>query len=226
MAIETDAILTEASTLLMDEARTRWSETELLGHLNSGQLELVSLKPEANTVVAAVQLAAGTRQALPSGGIQFLRLNRNMGTDGATPGKGIRIADMDAMNADNPDWHNDTADSVTVHYLFAEDDPKAFYVWPPQPAASQGHVEEVYSKAPVDAVIGGGNNISLADEYRQALLYWILHKAYAKNNAVMANQQRSTANLQSFFMELGLKDRAEAVHDPSGKAQRKQAVMS
>ncbi len=73
------AIMATASGFLHDEGYDRWTEEWLFSGVNHGQREICALKPDANLVSGAVQLAAGTYQSLPAGGLVLLRISHNMG---------------------------------------------------------------------------------------------------------------------------------------------------
>jgi len=85
-------IISKAATQLIDISGVRWTRAELLGWLNDGLRQIVVMQPNASATRSAVQLAAGTRQTLPSGGWMLLSVYRNMGTTGTTPGRAVRIS--------------------------------------------------------------------------------------------------------------------------------------
>lgn len=215
-------IIDEAATILFDKTKVRWPESDLLAYMNAGQYQVVCLKPEANIINASVAATAGdTKQSIPADGVQFMRLNRNMGGDGSTPGKAIRTVSMDELDAENPDWHTDTAADDALHYAFRESDPKHYYVWP-KPTVGRQH-ELVYSAAPVKvATVGAVINID--DIYRNALVNWTLYMAYRKNNSVAGNSGRAQEANNAFYRSLGLKEKAEDRYDPNAMAEAARGV--
>lgn len=155
MAIASQSIIDRAEIILQDTTNVRWSESELIGWLNDGQREIVLLRPSANTINSAVQLVAGTKQSLPAGGLQLVKITRNMGTTGTDAGNMISSALQMDMDAVNPNWHSEAAKAIVKNYIYDERDPRVFYVYPQQPSSSRGYVEMVYSKPPVNVSTTG-----------------------------------------------------------------------
>lgn len=199
------SIVDKAEATLFDDANVRWAETELLGHLNDGQRELVAIKPDANPVNAVLQLVAGTRQALPAPGTQLFKVVRNMGLDGATPGRVITPISMETLDRMRPDWHTDTADAQAQHYMEDPRDASTFYVYPPQPEAP-GQVEVVYAATPTDVAIGAP--ISVDDIYATALYYFIMARAHSKETPG-ADVGKAAGYYNLFLGVLGLTSKGE-----------------
>ncbi len=202
--ITAQSIIDKAEATLFDDTNVRWSVSELLGHLNDGQRELVAIKPDANSVNAVLTLVEGTKQSVP--GVQLLKVVRNMGLDGATPGRAITPASMETLDRMRPDWHADTANNEVRHYLFDPRDPKTFYVTPPQPS-TPGKIEAVYSATPVD-VAAIGNAITIDDIYATALYYFVLARAHSKETPG-ADVGKAAGYYNLFMGVLGLKAKGE-----------------
>ena len=126
--------------LLSDASNVRWPEATLLKYLSDAQRLIVTVKPDTNPSHDTFELVAGTKQSIPDGRFRILRVARNMGTDGATAGRHIGMTDFDALNAADPDWHSATAAEVVQNAALDPDDPKTFWVYPPQPTAGQGRL--------------------------------------------------------------------------------------
>ena len=149
-------ILARIKDILQDTTSVRWPEAELLRYINDAQREIVNYRPESSATTANVQLVAGTKQSLPSGGLRLIKVTRNMSdtSGGATGKRAIRIVNVDILNTQEPDWNDptvsgDAAHGTTVkHYIFDEDDPKNFYVYPG--VSGNAYVEVVYSASPTD----------------------------------------------------------------------------
>jgi len=235
--VASKTIIDRASKLLLDETNVRWSTTELLDWLNSGQNEIVILKPDTHVTVVEYQLVAGTKQSIPDGtsdfqdssdatvdaGIVLLDIVRNMGTDGETPGRAIQIVDREIMDSMNPDWHGDTASAQVLYYMFNNDAPKIFYVYPQQPSSDQGYVEVQYSSkpTPVDSY-AVDSYIDLDDVYENVLLDYILYRGFAKDNSQESNA-KAAAYYSQFRAALSGKDQMEEVIDPNIPIQVKSA---
>ncbi|MES2320008.1 MAG: DUF6682 family protein [Pseudomonadota bacterium] len=214
--ITTASIIASAATLLQDETNIRWPQAELLKWLNDGQREIVSYKPNTSVRNVAVQLVAGTKQTLPADGISLIDIVRNMGSNGATPGRSVRIVMREILDAQIPDWHTATAAAAAKHYIYSLLDQKTFYVYPPQPSSAQGYVELVYSAAPTDALLSGA--ITVDDIYQTVLLDYILFRAYGKDIEYAADVARSQSYQQSYLATLTGKAKGEAAINPNANA--------
>lgn len=206
------SVLSRVAVLLQDPTNIRWPQSELVDWLNDGQREVVLLKPNAFVKNVSVQLAAGTKQALPADGLSLVDMPRNMGTDGNTPGVVVRATSREILDAVIPTWHSTAASATAKHFCYTPLDPKTFYVFPPQPASARGYVEIIYAAAPADASLGG--TITLDDIYVTALVAYILYRAYSKDAEFAANAQLATAYYAQFTALLQGKATAEAATNP------------
>lgn len=206
-------ITSRAQRILQDNTGIRWPDKELVDYLNDAQKQIVLYRPDAYAQNEAISLDDGSKQKIPSSGIRFLRAIRNMGADGATPGKAVREAYRDALDNEVPDWHTDTQEGATIrHYLFDDVDPTRFYVYPvpDNTSTTQVHLEIVYSSNPADidaANLGNKDSteeLDLGDHYINPVLDWVLYRAYSKDASYAANGQRANHHLQSFANELNV----------------------
>lgn len=211
------SLITRAATLIQDATAVRWPRTELLDWLNDGQREVVLLKPEASVTNAATVLTASTtRQTLPSTGIQLIDITRNMGAGGATPGQAIRLVSREVLDAQVNTWHSDANSGGYIkHYTYDPRDPRVFYVYPKAPA-SAWYVELVYSSSPTDTTDGGSPSaIGVDDTYANALLDYMLYRAYSKDAEYAQNAQLAVAHYSAFQNSLGVKSQNDMSHNPN-----------
>ena len=208
-------LLGRASKLLQDNTNRRWPLNELLGWLVDGEREVVLHKPEAYTKNQTMQLSPGTRQEVPPGGMVFIRLVRNMGANGSTPGRAVTAIDMGTLDTQTPYWHTEVPHGEIEHYMADERDPQRFYVTPPQPSPAE-HAEIVFSSAPPDVAPmtqteweSSTATISLPDIYMNPLLDYVLYRAYSKNSD-SSDPNRAMAYYQSFLNALGIKGQSDA----------------
>lgn len=171
------AIISKASIQLIDPTNVRWTQSELLGWLNSGQRQIAQVDPSAANSVAVVKLVAGARQTLPANGFMFFEAFRNMGTDGLTPGRTVRIATRETLDAYNRDWYSAAQSAVTQSYIFNSIDNKAYYVYPPSDGTN--YLEINYAATPSDVALT--DPIGLPDIYENALLDYVLFRAFSKD---------------------------------------------
>ena len=209
MTVALDDIVNNAQIILHDTGGDRWDSTELDEWGSYGQTAVVIRKPDAYVKNEAFILVAGTRQSID--GLVLIDINRNMGTDGSTPGAIITEVEKKVMDAIDPDWHTASASATAQHWMHDRRDPKKFWVYPQQPASSFGYVDAIWSAAPPE--ISAGDNISIDDIYRDVLLDYILFRAYSKDAAIQPNAQaRATAHGQMFLDALGSKETIEELY--------------
>lgn len=214
--ITANSIIKKAQIILQDTTGVRWPDEELLGWLNDGQREVAILKPNAHVKNIAVRLAAGTKQTLPFDGVQLIDLVRNLGVDGQTPGRAVRIVLREILDAQVTHWHTAAASAEAKHYVYSLLDPKNFYVYPPQPAAGQGYVEIVYGASPADASLSGP--ITLDDIYQNLLVDYVLYRAYSKDTEYAADQNRAATCQNAYLAALTGKARVEVGTNPNSMA--------
>ncbi len=213
MSTATAAILTNVSSLLQDVAQTRWTPTQLLTWLNEGQREVLLYKANAYVRNTVVSLIAGTKQALPSDGTYLIDIVRNMGTDGISPTRPVRIVSREVLDTQIPDWHNPTrAAALVKNYVYNRENPTVFYVNPPQPVSNNGYVELVYGAIPADATAMG--NITLDDIYSIPLTNYVMYRAWSQDAEWANNQLLAMAYYGRFVGLLTAKTASEEVADP------------
>jgi hypothetical protein len=221
------AILAKVDTILVDTAKTRWPDVEKLEYLNDGQRQLVLYKPDAFVINDVYKLVAGTKQSIPDGtnafqnltpatlqeGIALVKVVRNMGTNGTTPGAAITPIGTKFFDEYNPDWHSETQTAAVKNYFFDDSDPTRFYVTPPN--NNTGYVEVAYSAVP-DSVATVETAITLRDVYQDALRDYILYRCYAKDAAFSAlNYSRAVDYYNLFVTFLGRMDLVRKVISPN-----------
>jgi len=215
-SIFASTILDKVQTILQDTTGLQWSSDELLGYLSDGQREVLIYKPNSYVVNAAIQLVSGTKQTLPDDGIQLIDIVRNMGSDGKTPGRVVRIATREVLDAAVPTWHSATANAVCRHYLYNPLNPKQFYVYPPQPSTGMGYVEIVYTATPAD-LLSDVETIALDDVYQNQLIDYVLYRAYSKQSDG-GDVTLAAAHYTAFTTSLTGKTQGESIVNPNAAA--------
>lgn len=203
------SIVDRARRILQDTTAggTRWLDAEMLDWINDAQREIVLLKPNSYSAVEDLTLITGTKQVLPAEGLLLLTVVRNVS------GKAVRRVDRNILDSENPDWHTATPSAVVEHYIFDEDSPETFWVYPPQ-SGTPGSVEVIYSKAPAD--LGSlAATITLNDIYMNVILDYILYRAYSKDTDYAGNQTRAANHYNGFNNSLGVKSQQEMTSSPN-----------
>jgi hypothetical protein len=227
MSIAASSILTAAGRILQDEAARRWTLPELTGWLNEAVKAVVLAKPSAASVTIALALDTGTLQTIGPDYVALLRIVRNLrSTD--TPrvgGRVIRPTTRLSLDTSAPYWH-DPADTPYARevrqYLFDEEDPRSFYVYPGNDGT--GAVEAVVAELPALVVASGdagaigsyGQTIGLDDVYFGPLLDYTLWRAFSKDDPSV-NMGRASAHYQAFATAVGLKTQVEAANSPNAR---------
>jgi len=213
--ITAGAIIDKAEIIIQDATNIRWPQAELLGWLNDGQREVVLHKPSASVLNASVALATGTtKQTIPAAGVQLIDVVRNMGAAGSTPGAAVRIVSREVLDAQLPTWHADAnAGGDIKHYMFDPRDPKTFYVYPKAPATAW-YVELIYSASPTDCA-SIASTIALDDIYANALMNYVLYRAYSKDSTYAQNANLAGSAYQLFMGAITGKAATEQGSNPN-----------
>lgn len=210
------AIISDMRTLTHDSTVPyRISDADFLKKLNNAQRFIVMHVPKANVSNSPWQLVAGVVQSIPTGGIELVSVDFNMGTDGLTQGNPIRIVAIEELNGLKPDWPTATASATVQLYMFNEKDPTHFYVYPPQPAASMGYVQGPYSTSPTD-IATVSTAITLSDIFASPIKKYALFETYALETDALALQQ-ALSYYNACVTEIGRKDLVMKSYNPNRK---------
>ena len=212
-------ILARVEATLQDTANVRWTEAELLNYINDAQREIVNIQPGATATHSNVQLVTGTKQSIPTDGLKLISVLRNMSStiNAATGGRAIRLVSWDILDTQDPDWHNPTVTgdathgTTPKHYLFDENDPLNFYVYPG--VAGNAYVEPVYSQRPTD-LSAASSTIAVPDNYSNAIIDYCLFKAFMKDAEFAGNGQRAGLHYQTFAVSVQGKAQIDAFIKP------------
>lgn len=201
-------LIDTAGIILQDTSQVRFPQAELMTFLNDAQREIVLHRPDARTVNGNMTCVAGSKQSIPATGLRLIDVVRN------DSGRAITQIDRKILDETLPDWHNTAADATKKieHFVYDPADPKNFYVYPNATASMD--IEIIYSTAPADLTYSSTQVITLDDIYANAILDYMLYRAYQKDSEYAGNADRSMMHYQSFANALGIKSRADAAIDP------------
>ena len=196
-------IIDQAEQILMDSSNDKYSAADLLGWLNMGQRAIVREKPTAYPVRAAVSTTAGLWSTLPAASFLLLGVTMNMGTTGTTPGAPITLVERKWIDAVLPTWTTVTASTTTEHVIYDPDvNPLEFSVYPQ--ATGTAKIEIITADRPADILITA--SILIGDEYAEALLDYVLFRAFSRDADYVENSQRAIAHWQNYLMVVGKLD--------------------
>lgn len=219
---------------------TRWTERELVDWLNDGQRVIARYLPAACARVDALKLRAGTKQSLetilaasvlpgdgstPSDvrGKQLLDVIRNMGANGTTPGRAIRVSARDVLDAAAPDWHTRSS-SVLTDYVYDPRVPTVFWVYPGVPSTGTVWAEISYLANPNEVAytadsmrLDGGSTvkISIDDQYVDDLVNYMLARANLKEAEVAGNAGIAAAHVNMFTTSINAQAAAMTGTNPN-----------
>lgn len=234
MATLASEIMDRARTVILDKTSVRWPLAELCLWVNDAQREIAVLKPAALAKNVAIALQEGTLQALPSDFLGLIRVVRNLSSPAdAVPRIGSRpisVVSSDILDAQAPDWHDPVLTPYRKqarHYLYDEQDPLHFYVYPGNDGT--GVVEAVLVGNPkkIAPAVGADPGkldsyaipLEVADTYANAVTDYVLYRAYSKDANFAGNAQRAAAHYQLFVGSVGAttnQDMANSPNAPSG----------
>jgi hypothetical protein len=200
-------VFRQASALLQDTDPqfARSPERQMVDFLNEGALFISSLLPMANSRIDTIRVKPGSLQSIetvaqadvipgdgvpltqPLRGIQVLRAICNMGSDGLTPGRTIRVVPAEIKDAMNLFWRTPGAPEID-QICIDPNTPKYFefspalsvpvwvrMAWTVQPTPVP------YTGTPLAPQYGvnGTDNLAipLGDEYATVLTNWIVARS-------------------------------------------------
>jgi hypothetical protein len=228
-------IINRAKIVLQDtgSSGTRWPNSELQYWLNDAHKEVVLYRPDANTInTEFTPVASQSKQSIPSVGLRIIELTRN--TAATSTFKAIRLIQRSILDDQVPAWHNATASVNIEHWVYDERDPKNFYLYP-RPTA-ETRIEIIYSTVPAQISIVNADEtltssaatvvIGIDDIYANALLDFILYRAYNKDAEFAGNATRAQIHMMAFASSLGVKSKIDASSAALRAAQGADAVNS
>jgi hypothetical protein len=220
----------------------RWPERELVHWLNDAQVAITKFLPMACSRVDAIKLAAGTRQSIETiaaadckpgdgsvpgvaiNGTQLLDVVRNMGSNGTTPGKAIRIVEREVLDSQSPTWHTLTGAAVSS-FVYDPRTPRYFYVFPG--VTGTVWAEIAYTAQPIAIPAGGApgaelygvdggsaQKISIADEFTDDLVNYVVARAHMKDTKY-GDPSKAVAHSNLFTGSLNAKVTAVKGENPN-----------
>lgn len=225
-------ILRQVSALLhdTDPQFARWSERDCVSYLNDGQRAIAKFLPASSTRVDSIKLLPTSRQSIAAAadaeainlfddtvtsvdGMMLTDVIRLMGNDGRTPGRALRVAERDAIDAAKPDWH--TKEGAPVNWFFNPATPQEFYIYPhPAPAATLW-AEISFVANPQDVPNNGtpqrpsyGQDsreetaISIGATWTDDLVSYIVARCYMRDSEDAANAQLASVFAQQFIASI------------------------
>ncbi|WP_086931610.1 DUF6682 family protein [Agarilytica rhodophyticola] len=206
-------IISRARTLLYDQHKLSWSDSELLDWYNSALLAISGARPDI-TVKSVIHLCNGkTKQSLPNDGQRFIDVERN------TEGSVTRFIMKDNLDDQFPDWMSEKGEEVEK-FTFDERFPRWFYLYPTPPEGHQ--IDIIYSASPEQAKIvdfeTDATLIPIEDAYQDAIFDYIMYRALSKNAEFADSAQRAQLHFNAYVSAIGAKTQSDAATSPANES--------
>ena len=205
-------VISRAEIITQDKTSVTWPKAEWLGWFNDAVLFVVNQRSDAsirNDDNFSVDIT-NSKQELPSDALRLTSVIRNVAS-----GLSIREVDRKRLDDNQEGWHGTTGDDVK-HYVYDPRDPKHFYIFP-RPTTADHKLELVYTIAPSAIDISNfttdTTTLPIDDSYLNALLDFMLYRAYSKDADYASNGQRAMAHLQAASEALGIKTQVDMSND-------------
>jgi hypothetical protein len=209
---------------ILQDTNVRWPRLELQNWINESYLQIVLMRPDANSKTATLTCVVGTRQTLAVSfptSLRLLDVVRNLATSSSK--KVIRLISRSVLDDQRPSWHAETGTANIENYTFDPRQPKEFFVYPP--ATTSAQIEVVYADAPgahalTEAQLDPGAGtpstvvINLDDTYLSSIIDWVLYRSYSKDAEYAANAQRAVAHNNAFLSGIGAKTQSDVSSAP------------
>lgn len=203
---------------LTDPSYRIWSKATLTDYLNSALLVISEFRPDATSGIIDITLTPGTtKHSLPATARRLIDIVRNMGADGATPGKPIWAIDEATLNTYRPKWHSETGKTVIRNFIYDERVPTTFYSYPPAHATTPVHVEAKVQQNPTLVTDVDNDTVSMNDVWETAIRFWMMYRAYSKETDSFESRSLADKYLNDFAQLIGVKTSVVAKYTPSAE---------
>ncbi|WP_346779496.1 DUF6682 family protein [Burkholderia sp. Ac-20345] len=197
-------VVREVAALLNDDEEgfefTHWTESDLVEYANDAAIQITQWRVSEFSKPHTIDLVAGARQTLPADALAFYRVagtvdryGRTIGQPSATDVAATRIA---ANWFESLACRRSTGDYVVRSFSFDSDDQTSFYVDPPVPPGKKVQAVVVYASVPDRAEVDGA--LSVPPIYHNAVIEWMLYRAYGKDTESATDAMRSTEHHTTF----------------------------
>jgi hypothetical protein len=215
-------VIKNVEDVLQDQG-IRWPRVELQNWINEAYLNIILLRPDANSKTGTFTCTAGTRQVITTefpSALRLLDVTRNLAATSTK--KVVRLVARAVLDDQRPAWHSETGTVNIQHYTFDPRQPKEFFVYPP--ATTSAELEVVYTDAPGSHTLSesdldpAGSNtevIKLDDIYMSPIIDWVLYRAYSKDAEYGQNEVRAAAAYQAFNTAIGNKTASDTAVSPA-----------
>ena len=158
-------------------------------------------------------MVAGSKQAMPSDSIRLVSVVRNTA---ATSKRAVRPVPRETLDRFKPNWHDEKQSVEVQHFVFDENDQNVFYVYPPN--YGNGQVEVMYTQLPAE-VSSTTDTLGVAGAYANAVLDYVLYRAFAKDADIPSSATRANGYYQGFMNAISGKGQIDVLVSPQVEPQ-------
>jgi hypothetical protein len=214
-------LIARARTILQDTTSVRWALSELQWWLNDAYRDVLNLRPDSNTLTDTFSCVTGPRQVLTAEFANATRLISVVRNVAANSNKyAVHLVDRRVLDTQRRGWFAEPASISIEQYTFDPRQPKEFLVYPPATSAAQ--LEVMYAEVPEPHTLtteelgnlATAEVIRIDDTFANALLDYILYRAYTKDAEQTSNAARAMAHYQAFQSSLGGSAQTNAASQP------------
>lgn len=179
-----------------DEAGVQLTDADILGWINSGQLEIC----ERNKVIKALSTTdvVADQADYTLTGLNVMQIESIHYNGGVLPGQEFAQAQKTINDATSGTGVTNVFTDPVLWYLWAN----TITLWPTPAALITDGLKIYYTKMPVD-LTDLTETLSIPDKYYNMLCYWVMSKAYELDEAF------AEADAQLQYFERGLDSRNE-----------------
>jgi hypothetical protein len=221
---------------------SRWPERALVRWINFGQMTLAKYLPDVSARIDIVKMVPGAQQdfarvlaaniigGTERRGIALMRVLRNMGVDGLTPGPAVRGAvDRYIKDALEPNWPNETANAVR-EIVFDKSLPTRCWISPGAPATPDLWLQIQWMAYLPEIAEGGlpgseiyapsgssATELSITDEYAEDLHHYVVAMALLKGSKDFQNMNKSQYHAGLFMQSINMQAQVQTGQSPNLK---------
>ena len=176
-----------------DSTLYRKTDTELLGYVNEGMMEISQLQPSIFYTIGDLTCTAGEVEQV----VTFVDAQVMMEVLCIHGGAAVLPTDMTTLDAFLPNWRGATAAPATG-WMKKPGDPLRFFIYPPAPVAQV--LDVLYVRNPTGLALAD-TITEVSAGYMPALADYIIYRAESADDE-HSNSGRATAHYQAFVAKV------------------------
>lgn len=209
--------VSQVAEILQDTLKTSFTSAQLVAWWNDAQRVIAIARPDLVVVTEPFLLGKSTvRQVAPSGTNKIIDITKNLGIDGGTHGKAIRLIDRASLDEYDDRWTIGNGATIIKEWAYDERNPRVFYVYPKPNATTDVYVELIRSSTPVDCV-DENSEINVPNICVPAGVSWMLYRCFSRDSEETPNYARAQGFKTECFELLGVKSASDKQMSPKNR---------